>query len=275
VKCPVFLNESAYGRLVSLPENAGWNKSAHLAQIDFGQGEEPAYVKLITTPHWPALANEAIGWHLAHACGITAPARAAILTAPRTFWEDCVNVRLPEGSPDTEFVAAWCTSRCGDDDQQTWLSLDEDTAALALFKTSAGRRIAAFGIWLHHPDQHNLNLLRKGNGDWAVIDHEMLFNGLCGNWRNPNPIFEPPPYLLEKLRKLTRHGRINARKESNYRSEMIEHADQHTNAAARAMPYLSDTLEAIEPPQTARSALPLIVDRSWHFWMRHILNKLV
>lgn len=103
--CPVFLDESAYGRFVSWPDSRGWNKSTHLAQIEFGQGEEPAYVKLIYLDHWPALANEAIGWHLAHACGIPAPERAAILTASADQWRAWLG-KLPEDCPQEGDIAA-------------------------------------------------------------------------------------------------------------------------------------------------------------------------
>lgn len=272
--CPVFLDESAYGRFVSWPDSRGWNKSTHLAQIEFGHGEEPAYVKLIYLDHWPALANEAIGWHLAHACGIPAPERAAILTTSADQWRAWLG-KLPEDCPKEGDIAAWCGSLCATNEPHTWLSMSEDLAALALLKSSAGRKIAAFDTWLHNPDRHPNNLLRMGHNDWGVIDHELIFNGPLGNWRNAQRDFSAPPYLLAKLDALAKSERISGPENLRIRSDMINHADEHIQAIARCIPYLSETLEAIEPPQSQKSVLPLIVDRAWPFWMRNILGKLI
>lgn len=269
--CPVFLDESAYGRFVAWPDKKGWNASTHLARLDFGLGDEPAYVKLMYLDHWPALANEAIGWQMAHACGIPAPERAAVLTANASHWRDWLGT-LPAGCPNAGDIAAWCSSLCALDDHHSWIAMSEDSAAAALFKSTLGRKIAAFDTWLHNPDRHPNNLLRLGNGGWAVIDHEMIFNGLLGNWRKPERDFATAPYPLARLDALAKSGKLTHSEADRIRSDMIHHADAHIQSIARGLPYLSDTLETIEPPQSQKSVLPLIVDRAWPFWMRGTLG---
>lgn len=275
VRNPVFLDESAYGRFTAWPENPGWNASTHLAKVNFGHGEEDAYVKLIYNDWYPGLANEAIGWQLAHACNIPAPARAAILVGTGDFWRNVLGT-LPSDCPDEGDIAAWCVARCETLDQHTWVSLDEDTAAAALLKSPRGQQIAAFGTWLHHADQHWKNVLRLGDGEWAVIDHELIFNGILGNWRKPHDQrdYSTPPYLLATLYRLTENGRIGHKASSDIRSAMVHHAGRHIDAIARTLPYLADVLEQIEMAQTAKNVLPLIVDRAWNFWMPKAVNKL-
>lgn len=273
-RCPVFLDETAYGRLVSRPDHPGWNPTTHLAEIDFGHGDEAAYIKLILTPHWPALANEAIGWHLAHACEIEAPERAAIITGSTDFWNSVLG-SLPPGTPAQADISAWCVSSCATAGHETWVTLDEDTAALALLKTSAGQQIAAFDTWLLHPDRHPKNLLRTGPGRWAVIDHELILNGTIGHWRAPPPNLCGTAYLLARLQSLRSNGRISRAQMEQTCSGMVMYAERHIHAIATALPYLSDTLARIEPPESAKSVLPSLVDRAWNFWMPATVNKLL
>lgn len=105
IRSPVFVDESAYSQYIARPDRAGWNSSTHLAKMDFGQGDEFAYVKLMFLDSFPGLSNEAIGWQLAHACGIPAPARAAVMVGSAAFWKDKL-VQLPCGCPDDGDIAA-------------------------------------------------------------------------------------------------------------------------------------------------------------------------
>lgn len=247
-----------------------------MARVNFGNGDEKAYVKLIFTDAFPALANEAIGWQLAHACRIPAASRAAILVGSAEFWLSTLG-SLPAGCPRTGDIPAWCVASCATLDQHTWINLDSDIAVTMLLKSPRGQQIAAFGTWLHHPDQHPGNLLRIGPNEWAVIDHELLFNGVLGDWRKPpqQRKFSPPPFLLQHLQKISTSGLISKKVDNDIRSAMIHHASQHIAAIGRAMPYIADVLEKVEPPATAKSVLPLIVDRAWNFWMPSAVNNLV
>jgi len=275
VPSPAFLDESAYGQFTAWPTSRGWNSSTHLARINFGHGDENAYVKLIFTDAFPALANEAIGWQLAHACNIPAASRAAIMIGSAEFWRETLG-SLPSGCPTTGDIPAWCIASCATLDQHTWINMDNDAAVTMLLKCPRGQQIAAFGTWLHHPDQHPGNLLRIGSNDWAIIDHELLFNGVLGNWRKPpaRRDFSTPPFLLKHLDSLVARSRISHKVDSDIRSAMIHYASQHITAIGKAMPYLADVLEKVEPPATAKSVLPLIVDRAWNFWMPSTVNKL-
>lgn len=273
---PVFLNESAYGQFVSRPEHEGWNCSTHLARIDFGQGDEFAYIKLMYLEGVPGLANEAIGWQLAHAVGIPAPSRAAIMIGSADFWRQTLG-KLPPDCPTDGDIAAWCVARCETVEQHTWLNLDNDAAATALAKSPRGQQILAFYTWLHNADGNPANLLRLGTDDWAVIDHEFLFNGVTGNWRKPPAArrFNDPPYMLGRLKALTDKGRISKKANADIRSAIVHYSQAHQGAIGAAIPYVADTLEKIELPQHAKSVLPLIVDRAWNFWMPTMVNKLL
>lgn len=276
IRNPVFVDESAYTQYIARPESAGWNSSTHLAKMNFGQGDEFAYIKLMFLADFPDLSNEAIGWQLAHACGIPAPERAAIMIGSAEFWKEKLG-ELPHGCPTEGDIAAWCVARCNTLEQHTWLNMHNDQAAMALAKSPRGQQILAFYTWLHNADGNPRNLLRLGNGEWAVIDHEFLFNGVLGNWRKP-PIkrdFSSPPYLLERLKALTDKGKISKKASADIRSAMVHHAADHQGAIARALPYLADTLDQIELPIHAKSVLPLIVDRAWNFWMPRMVNKLL
>ena len=271
---PVFLDESAYGRLVSRPDSTGWNKSIHLAKVDFGQGEEDAYVKLIFTPHWPALANEAIGWMLAHACEIACPWRAGVIVASADFWITSLG-GLPPNCPQDGDIAAWCTSRCDTEDQHSWLTLDNDEAVLSMLKAESGRQLAAFDTWLLNIDRNQGNAIRLANSRWAAIDHEMLFDGLAGNWRTYRSRLNGKSFWITRLEELRRNGRLSEHNDQQIRSAMIDFARAHLPAIATTLPYLAAVLEIIEQPASAKSVLPLIVDRAWNFWMPATVNKVI
>lgn len=273
---PVFVDESAYSQYIARPERAGWNSSTHLAKMDFGQGDEFAYIKLMFLADFPDLSNEAIGWQLAHACGIPAPSRAAIMVGSAGFWTDKLG-RLPEGCPNEGDIAAWCVARCETLEQHSWLNMHNDQAALTLAKSPRGQQILAFYTWLHNADSNPRNLLRLGNGEWAVIDHEFLFNGLLGNWRKPpeQRDFSTPPYVLDRLKALTDKGRISKKANSDIRSAMVHYANDHQTVVSQALPHVARTLEQIELPIYAKSALPLIVDRAGNSWMPTMVNKLL
>lgn len=273
---PAVLDEASYIQFVSYPESSGWNASTHLAKVDFGHGDEFAYIKLMFLDAIPSLANEAIGWTLARAVGIPVPSRTAIMIGSADFWRDKLG-RLPPDCPTDGDIAAWCSTSCDCIEQHTWISLDNDQAAIKLAKSPRGQQILAFYTWLHNADGNPRNLLRLGDGDWAVIDHEFLFNGVLGNWRKPPQArnFADPPYLLERIRKLTEEGKISKKANAEICSGMIHYGQLHQGAIAKTLPYLSDTLDKIELPAHARSALPLIVDRAWNFWMPKMVNQLL
>lgn len=244
--------------------------------MDFGQGDEFAYIKLMFLSAVPDLSNEAIGWQLAHACGIPAPERAAVMVGSAGFWADKLG-RLPEGCPNEGDIAAWCVARCETLEQHTWLNMHNDQAALALAKSPRGQQILAFYTWLHNADGNPRNLLRLSDGEWAVIDHEFLFNGVLGNWRKPpeQRDFSTPPYVLDRLKALTDKGRISKKANADIRSAMVHYANDHQDVISRALPHLARTLEQTELPMHAKSALPLIVDRAWNFWMPAMVNTLL
>ena len=276
LRSPVFLDESAYGQFISRPDHQGWNCSTHLAKMDFGDGDEFAYIKLMFLDSAPGLSNEAIGWLLATALGIPAPSKAAIMVGTADFWRHKLG-QLPAGCPEDGDIAAWCVASCATVGQHTWVNLDHDQAALAVARSPRGQQILAFYTWLHNADGNPANLLRLGHNDWAVIDHEFLFNGTEGNWRKApkDRRFDTAPYLLGRLKALTEKGRISKAANADIRSAMVDHGLAHQDAIGRAIPYVADTLEKIEQPLHAKSALPLIVDRAWNFWMPLMVNKLL
>lgn len=268
------LDQNAYGRLIAYPDHSGWNSSTHLARIDFGAGPEKSVVKICAAPWFPDLANEAIGWLLSQACAISGPKKAGILTAPAMFWQEILKDRYPDHAPKDGLVRAWCASFQPNLNDHAWVNLSDSEAAYAMFKTDSGVRIAAFDTWLCNADRHPHNVLRLSDGSWAVIDHELIFNGSLGNWRLPKPDLSSPGYMLSQLEKLENAGRIKGKTQSNIRSSMVDHANRHIRAAADALPYVAEALDRIEPPATAKNVLTLIVDRAWGFWMPRRLGML-
>lgn len=265
------LEESAYKRFAAPVRAKGWNASTHVAELDLGTGmPENACVKLLYHDTWPALANEAIGHILARAVGLPGPERAGILVMDAAVWQRNLGAIYPSDAPREGLVPAWCASLQDSLADAAWIALSEDAQIAALLRSDGGKHVAAFDFWLQNVDRNPFNVLRLPRGKWAVIDHELLFNGVLGDWRRGHIDCEPDCYLWSKARALLRAGRITQREFRLIVSAMVEFAQRHRRAADESHPEISRIVSLIEGTEAASNVLIFIVDRSFAYWMtRH------
>lgn len=271
------ITENSYKRFIGCVESRGWNASTHLAEVDFGEGNEEAVVKVLTEDAtWPQTGNEAIGYVLAKVGEIPAPAKAAILVADAEALRARMGTAYPAHAPEEGDVLAWCASLLPHLKTATWADAEQDAVLLSVLCSEAGAQIAAFDTWLCNADRNAGNLLRLPGGKWAVIDHELICNGVLGDWRKGTIDHLPATSTLHsKAQQFHSAGRLTAKQLADLEARMLLAAEQHGAVATEAKPRLGYLLEQIYPDSTPENVLTFVTNRAAPPWMRDMLSRLL
>lgn len=273
----VELQQDAYLYFISTVDHPGWNKSAHFAQIDYGTGQgEESCLKIINPGQvWPALGNEIIGYLLAKACGIETPHKAAILHLDAGFLQAEMPDEYPPDAPREGELVAWCTTRLPNLATATWLKLHNDDLALHLTRSESGLKITALDTWLCNTDRNSRNVLRLPGGEFAAIDHELIFDGVHGDWRKGS--IAPPAAcsILDSITKLNKRARYPNDKYRQFLSAISEFANTHQRANAESRDKIDAIIAKIESSTAAKNVLSCLEIRADKDWMAKAIGLLL
>ena len=269
------LDRNHYGREIRRPSSPGWNPTTHLARMNFpGLGARNAWIKL--DPQFNAFAgNEAIGWLLARALEIPAPAGAAFLIEDVAWFKKQLGDRYPsaaEGYPDAGELAAWCVTDMGVGSIRSVAPFDEWNL-LAFLRTEEGAQIAAFDQWLGNTDRNNGNLLKLTGGRYAVIDHGILF--CYEDWRKAPIAPTEDSHLWREAQNLQRDRKLTLKEFKQLQSGMAEFGLSHHRVSGICHPVIEAIISDLEGAPAAKNVLSCISERAAKDWIGRQVGVLI
>jgi hypothetical protein len=184
------LGPNAYGGFMEMV-GEGQDAVTHKALVRFLDVDVAvdSYVKVYCTKAAPkGLVNELIGYSLAKWGGLLTAPRAAVLlldAEQTTFLPPHVSPPLTEDGK----VIAWCVqSLAGKTPKQSYILSTDKAAALKSIQQDFKKwkdlaAVASMDAWLLNEDRNLGNVVRLGEGQYAVIDHGWACTG--NSWSVP------------------------------------------------------------------------------------------
>lgn len=228
---PILVDADYFGYLAPI-SHRGANESTHIADIRYPVQRAPvkSVVKLLP-PGGLQACNEAISWLVLRAIGIPSPKMAALLLISEKKAKAVLGSRIVNSEfVHDGYVMAWASQL---QESRSIRALFAGSAAdekwLAVLKTEAGAKLAAFDEWLHNRDRNTGNVLYAGDGSCLAIDHEQVFN--FQNWHAAE--LQHAEEFGDSLRVLDRAQRGNKLKPDEWKgitNAMIHHSHGHAEA---------------------------------------------
>ncbi len=149
----------------------------HRALIVWPDGvERDTHVKIACPPPGlpdRQLLNEGIAWLLAQACNLPVPPHAGYMVLPPAM----VIAAHPNTPCDAAGALAWI---CSTEPKRALRLRPDETLPLLQMEISRWDHLPgtlALDEWLANEDRHCGNLIRRGPGDFVLIDHDYAFTG--------------------------------------------------------------------------------------------------